>query len=105
MRNLILILAITVSITSCKKDKLQNCMVGEWVMGTGGSAINLTITDSYFQFNNGSKDEYKLDGNIVSFSNGRCDIANCNGNTLNLQVTSCNGKSGAVIFEGTYTKK
>ena len=102
MKNLFLLLILSTSIISCKKDKLATNIVGKWHKSDGST---LKITDNKYTFNSEPAMNYTLSGDVLSLSNGACKKVSCDNSTLTIEVTSCNGLAGAVDgSEGTYTK-
>lgn len=100
MRNLIILMVAIMSV-SCSKYKLDNCLIGTWKK----SNYKITISDNKITFENGASISYTVEKNILHYSSGNCDIATCNGNTMTLTATSCNGYPSAIsAMNGTYTK-
>ena len=102
MKNLFLLLILSASIISCKKDKLSTNIIGNWHKSDGST---LKITDNKYTYKTEASLNYTLNGDVLSLSNGACKKVSCDNNTLTVEVTSCNGLAGAVDgSEGTYTK-
>lgn len=99
MKKLILILSV-MSLISCQKEKIQNCMIGDWQEGS----YTLKITDTHFDFSSGGNFTYTIiNSGQVKFSNGQIDNVVCNGTSISLSVVSYGLHD--IIQDRTYKKK